>query len=77
MYRTIWQKDLSSMKCDNPDCTEEHSDKMFVHPVCHRGAGLEVFFENGFMKARCKFCEAPVVMVLVPPKELDYVGLDG
>lgn len=49
--------------CRHEPGHESKPHRIFVHPRCHPGAGLSVYYESGVLTIVCKRCEMEVVSV--------------
>lgn len=54
------------MGCDTPFCAHDHS-VLFMHSVCHTGAGSEVSYEKatGILTIKCVRCKRLIIQLLV------------
>jgi hypothetical protein len=62
----VSRKQLDAQGCGAPLCGHDHT-VLFVHPVCHIGAGLEVSYDkrDGVLTIRCHRCKQLVTEILV------------
>ena len=63
--------EMTSRGCDNPFCTHDHGEELFLTPVCHPGVGVRVEPMDDLhglpcaavVHLRCWRCQRPVVQV--------------
>lgn len=62
----LTRKELEPMGCDTPFCAHDHS-VLFMHSVCHTGAGSEVSYEKatGILTIKCVRCKRLIIQLLV------------
>lgn len=53
--------------CSNPNCDHKEHGTLFLNPVCHPQAGLEVAYAHGSgaLRITCEECGQPIALVAV------------
>jgi hypothetical protein len=66
MTGAFGKAELDAMGCGTPDCEHDHS-VLYLHPVCHKGAGTYVAYHKdlGVLTIECVECEQPLGAIYV------------
>jgi len=67
MDAVIYQEDLAGATCDEPGCTCDSSDGIYLVANCHPQGGVEVFYNKhtGCLEIECSICQKQVGVVRV------------
>lgn len=68
----MYLEDLSQAECDDPNCTHEHDDKLFIHSKCHPDENVMVLYHKGSLDIFCGTCSEFVCSIAVAAQPLKY-----